>query len=77
MVIGEILKSKTQKIIVSKGEFRGREFVDLRIYYQAEKDDYRPTKRGIAIPPERLDEVIELLNKAKDAFAGQEETSAE
>ena len=77
MVIGEIQKSKTQKIIVSKGEFRGREFIDLRIYYQAEKEEYKPTKRGIAIPPDKLEEIIKLLSDAKNAVLSEDETSNE
>jgi len=60
-----------EKIFVSKNSFKGREYVDIRIYYDASKtdeEDWRPTKKGVTIPPELLPVIIDGLTKAKDLF---------
>ena len=60
-----------EKIFVQKNSFKGREYVDVRIYYDGGKDeeeDWRPTKKGVAIPPEILPHIIDALKKAEDMF---------
>ena len=43
----EIKKNKTEIIRIKLSEFKGKEFVDCRIFY--EKDgEYHPTKKGIS-----------------------------
>ena len=57
-----------EKIFVQKNVFKGREYVDLRIFYDASKEDgedWRPTKKGVAIPPDILPHIIEALQKAQ------------
>jgi hypothetical protein len=55
-----------EKIFVQKSTFKGREFIDIRIFYDASKTDeeeWRPTKKGVAIPPELIPQIIEALQK--------------
>ena len=63
----DIKRNDTEIVRVSKREFRGHEFLDLRIYYQDDEGDYKPTKKGITINPKLVDELIDALNKEKDA----------
>ena len=61
-VIGEIQKNQREKIIASVNEFKGNTFVDLRVYYEDETaGEYKPTKKGIAINPKILPQVVELI----------------
>ena len=56
----EIKKNKTEIIRVKKSEYKGKEFVDCRIFY--EKDgEYLPTKKGISFNPGIAKEVIEAI----------------
>ena len=65
-VIGEIQKNQKEKIIVSTNEYQGYKFVDLRVHYEDETSgEYKPTKKGIALSPKIIDEVIELIQTAK------------
>ena len=65
-VIGEIQKNQKEKIIVSTNEYQGYKFVDLRVHYEDENTgEYKPTKKGIALSPKIVDEVIELIQTAK------------
>lgn len=64
MEIGEIPKGK-DKIIVALKEFKGKGYIDIRTYFQNEAGDWIPTKKGITLSPDNLDEMIDLLKKAK------------
>ncbi|MCX8021523.1 MAG: transcriptional coactivator p15/PC4 family protein [Syntrophorhabdaceae bacterium] len=64
MEIGEISKGK-DKIIVSVKEFKGRRYVDLRVYFENENGEWIPTKKGITFPPESLEDMIKLLENTK------------
>ena len=65
-VIGEIQKNQKEKIIVSTNEYQGHKYVDLRVHYEDETSgEYKPTKKGIAVNPKILDEVVEMMLEAK------------
>ena len=61
-MIREIRKSNTEKIVISKSEYRGNERVDIRSYYfNVDAGEWRPTKKGVSFPPELLKEVVDGL----------------
>ncbi|NLX34155.1 MAG: transcriptional coactivator p15, partial [Thermotogaceae bacterium] len=45
----DIKRNDTEIIRVSKREFKGHEFLDLRIYYEGDDGQYKPTKKGITL----------------------------
>ncbi len=66
MLIGEIEKNALEKIRVSNKRYKEHDFTDIRIFYQDEIGaDYKPTKKGIAIAPDKLEGLISLLRKAQ------------
>jgi len=64
MQIGELEKGK-DRIIVSLTEFKGRQYVDIRTYFENQEGEWIPTKKGISITPENLDDMIKFLEEAK------------
>jgi hypothetical protein len=66
MQIGEIQKGK-DKIIVTVKEFKGKQYIDLRTYFENDQGEWIPTKKGISLTPDNIDEMIEFLQKAKKA----------
>ena len=56
-------KSSTEQIQVSLSTFKGKSYVDLRIYYKASDGDYRPTKKGITFSPDLLPELEDSIRK--------------
>ena len=63
--IGEIQKNSKEKIIVSVNEYEGHTYVDLRVYYEDTKtEEYKPTKKGIALSKKNINEIIVLLKEA-------------
>jgi len=54
-----------KRLILSIGEFRNDERVDLRQYVKV-KDEYIPTRKGINFSVEWLDKFIEMVNKLRE-----------
>jgi len=62
--IGELERSQTEKIIVQLKSFRGRRYMDFRLYYLADEDEWRPTQTGITIRPDMWSQFKELVDEA-------------
>ena len=56
-------KSSTEQVQVSLSNYKGKTYVDLRIYYKASDGEYRPTKKGITMSPDVLPELGEAIRK--------------
>ena len=68
MVLGEIKKNLFEKVQISISEYKGSQFLDVRIYALLDNGRWVPTQRGITVSPKRLDEMLSILNSAKDKF---------
>ena len=44
----EIRKNKTEVIRISLKEYQGHKLIDLRVWYEDENGEYKPTKKGIS-----------------------------
>lgn len=71
MEVGEISKGK-DKIIVAVREFKGREYIDIRTHFENNDGEWVPTKKGITLSLDSLDDMIELLQSAKQKVSGKE-----
>ena len=65
-IIGEIERTETEKIIVQVKEFRGRTYVDFRIHYLADEDEWRPTQKGITVAPALWEEFKKHVEATND-----------
>jgi hypothetical protein len=63
--IGEIQTTDKVKIILSKGEYRGSERIDIRQYYLKD-GEYIATKKGINFNSEWIDDFLGMLEKLKE-----------
>ena len=69
-IIGEIQKNQKEKIIVSTNEYKGHQYIDLRVHYEDESTkEYKPSKKGIAVNPKILPEVVEMMVKAAEEIS--------
>ena len=68
-ILGEIPKGKDgkNKIVIRRNYFKEREYIDIREYFVTEGGQWLPTKKGISMPIERLDELLEMLDRGKSA----------
>ena len=73
-IIGEIQKNQKEKIIVATNEFKGHKYVDLRVHYEDETSgEYKPTKKGIAVNPKILPQVVEMMITAAEQLNNDEQ----
>ena len=64
--IAVIAKNSTERIQVELSEFKGVRYVDVRTYVLPEgADEWRPSKKGITVKPERLAEFIVGLQQVE------------
>ena len=71
-LIARFEKNSFEEVRISLTEFKGKELIDIRVYYQPEgEEEMRPTKKGITISPEKFPELqkgliaLEKILKAK------------
>ena len=55
MQIGEIERTESEVVRVSTEEYKGRKYVDVRIYFANDEGEWKPTKKGVTIQPEKID----------------------
>ena len=60
--IKEIPKNKTETIVISEKEFRGNEYIDIRVFYKDDNEELKPTKKGVMIKKDLIGEVKDALN---------------
>ncbi len=68
MNVGEIERNETEVVRVSTEEFKGRKYLDIRVYFDNGEGEWKPTKKGVTIQPDRVDDFIELIRKAKESL---------
>ena len=56
----EIKKNNTESIRMSQSEFKGKSFIDCRVWFREDDNsDWKPTKKGIAFNPSVTKELVE------------------
>jgi len=56
---------KGQDLIrVELSEFKGNQYIGARIYFMDDRGDWKPTKKGLTLPPETMVQVRDALNDA-------------
>lgn len=70
-------KNLDEEIRISIRKYKGRCFIDLRLWFESKKDkEYHPTKKGVFFPLEQLPEFkkgIDRLLKSVEKFRTPEE----
>ena len=65
MIIGEFQKNTAERVRLTWETYKGIRFLDVRAYYEDSDGELKPTKKGIAIAPDKIDALIDLLRKAQ------------
>jgi hypothetical protein len=56
-------KSRGETINVYIGEYAGRKYLHVREWYLDKDQEEKPTKKGVAIPIEKVDALLEAVSK--------------
>lgn len=61
-----IEKNAREEVRISLETFRGHDLVNLRVWFRAEDGSKRPGKAGLALRVDKLEQLIEALQKAAE-----------
>ena len=67
-IIRDIDKGKGEVIRVEVSEYKGKKFLNIRVWYTDANNELKPTQKGIAIPPELYAELKEAIDQAGGMF---------
>jgi Transcriptional Coactivator p15 (PC4) len=84
VLVSAIDKGLGNRIHIRISRFKDRDYLDIRNYYEDDAGEWKPTRKGIAVPVEFYDEVMESLaaakavidKRAKEAPAAEKEEPA-
>ena len=62
----DIQKNSLERIRIQRSEYKGHELIDIRVYYEAENGEWKPTKKGITFKVELIDEIISALESERE-----------
>ena len=63
-------KNSRERVQASLTTFKSRPYIDVRVYFQADDDSWRPTKKGITIDADLLDELEAAVRALREAVGG-------
>ena len=63
----DIRKSDSERLRINISEYRGRTFIDLRVWYSTESGEYKPGRAGVSLRPDQIGEVVQGLLVASRA----------
>ncbi len=62
-VVGEMEKGWNEKILFSVSEFKGKKYADIRIYYEDDEGEWKPTKKGVTVNLENFQNFRERVEE--------------
>ena len=65
-LVARIAKNPTEEVRISLTSFRGHDLVDIRVFFQDEQGEWRPTKRGVSLSVDSFAELREAVVKAEE-----------
>jgi len=69
-VVAELERGPDQKIVIRRTSFRGRQYLDIRNYFLSDSGEWLPTKKGVAVPWELREELLQAIQAAGEAVEG-------
>ena len=77
-VLTTIPRSATEEIQIAINEYRGKQYLDLRVYYTTDDGlNWNPTKKGVTFSPEKLTDLKNAIEQAISEFGVNEEETSE
>lgn len=64
----DIRKSDSERLRINISEYRGRTFIDLRVWYSIESGDFKPGRAGVSLRPDQVAEIVQGLLVAARAI---------
>lgn len=66
-VVASFKRNPTEEVRAGIKEFKGRRYIDLRIYYMDDQGEWKPTRKGISLATDFMPE----LKNAVESIEGE------
>lgn len=76
-VVSSFKRNPTEEVRATLKEFRGRRYLDLRIYYQDDAGEWKPTRKGVSLSTDFMPELKEAVLALEGALTEDEEDEEE
>ena len=71
-IVHSFKRSETEQVSLALREFKGKPYVDLRIYFKPRgSDEFMPSKKGITLSTEFIPQLKAAFEKAEEALAAR------
>ncbi|VWD17370.1 transcriptional coactivator p15/PC4 family protein [Burkholderia contaminans] len=67
-MIGEIQKNSRERLRITVGQYKGHEYIGIRIWFVGEDGQYRPSRSGVTLKPTLLPQLMQALDRAARAI---------
>ncbi|MBR1753599.1 transcriptional coactivator p15/PC4 family protein [bacterium] len=69
-MLATISRSDTEQLQIAVKEFKGRKYLDMRIFYTTDGgDSWLPTKKGVTCSPDNLETLKNAIEEAQKELA--------
>ncbi len=68
-IIGDIPRNTTEITRVSISEFKGKKYLDIRIWFKDDNGEYAPGKKGVSVNVDAIAELKNLIARAEESLA--------
>ncbi len=65
-IITEFARGPGQKVVIRRTKFKGKEYLDIRQFFEGDDGQWLPTKKGVAVPWELRQDLLHALEAAQD-----------
>jgi hypothetical protein len=69
--VAEMEKGLNEKIFFSLSEFKGKKYADIRIYFENDEGEWKPTRKGLNLSLDRFAEFKEHLGTLEEFLTAQ------
>ena len=70
-IVAEMEKGLNEKIVFSLSEFKGKNYADVRVYYENDEGEWKPTRKGVTVAVDRFSEFKEHVSSLEEFLASK------
>jgi hypothetical protein len=70
-IIDSFKRNATEEVRATLRTYRGKQYLDVRIYYLDDAGEFKPTKKGINLSVELLGELTRMVDKLAKAIQAE------
>ena len=61
--VAEFEKNSREVVRVNRGDFKGHDMLNIRVWCRSDDDDLRPGRQGIAIKADKVPDLVKAISE--------------